>query len=86
MKLFNSNSKHLSKLLILTSSIVFIIILIGFFLNKKNNIIHVQNEGFTAGFRQMYRPHIRNARLIVEGNYNNTKNYFTLILKKFGII
>lgn len=77
MKLLNS--KQLSMLVTLTT-IVVIIICIIFFLKFKNN------EGFTAGFRQMYRPHIRNARLVVEGNYNKTKNYFTNMLKKFGII
>jgi hypothetical protein len=66
--------------------IVVIFILVIFFLNTKNTATLITNEGFTAGFRQMYRPHVRNARLIVEGNYNKTKNYFTLMLKKFGII
>lgn len=74
-----SNSEHLSILVIL-AIIVVIIILFIFSLKLKTN------EGFTSGFRQMYRPHIRNARLIVEGNYNKTKNYFTIMLKKFGII
>ena len=78
MKLFNSSRKNLYTLAIIVI-IVIIVIMIVFCINTKN-------EGFTAGFRQMYRPHIRNARLIVEGNYNKTKNYFTLMLKKFGII
>jgi predicted PurR-regulated permease PerM len=75
MKLFNSSRKNLYTLAI----IVIIVIMIVFFLNTKN-------EGFTSGFRQMYRPHIRNARLTVEEHYNKTKNYFTIMLKKFGII
>ena len=56
-----SNSEHLSILVIL-AIIVVIIILFIFSLKLKTN------EGFTSGFRQMYRPHIRKERLIVEGN------------------
>jgi hypothetical protein len=62
-------------------TVIFAILILSFLNIKKS-----KGEGFTSGFRQMYRPHIRNARLIVEGNYNRTKNYFTLTLKKFGII
>jgi len=78
-KAFNS---LLCKIMILAVVTVIFAILILSFLNIKKS----KGEGFTSGFRQMYRPHIRNARLIVEGNYNRTKNYFTLTLKKFGII
>lgn len=78
-KAFNS---QLYKIMILAVVTVILALLILFFLNMKKK----KGEGFTSGFRQMYRPHIRNARLIVEDNYNRTKNYFTLMLKKFGII
>lgn len=50
---------------------------------ENNNII---NEGFTSGFREMYRPRVRSARLIVEGYFNKAKNNFQVILKKFGIV
>ena len=53
---------------------------------KKNKEGAKTAEGFTSGFRQMYRPHVRNARLIVEGYYNKTKNYFHVLLKKLGIV
>ena len=78
-KAFNS---RLCKTMVLAVVTVIFGLLILFFLNMKKS----KGEGFTSGFRQMYRPHMRNARLIVEGNYNRTKNYFTLTLKKFGII
>jgi len=78
-KAFNS---QLSRIMMPTIVVIILALFILFFLNMKKN----KGEGFTSGFRQMYRPHIRNARLIVEGNYNKTKNYFTLMLKKFGII
>ena len=71
----------LCKIMVLAVVIIFALLILSFLNMKKSG-----GEGFTSGFRQMYRPHIRNARLIVEGNYNKTKNYFTLTLKKFGII
>jgi hypothetical protein len=49
---------------------------------RNNNV----NEGFTSGFREMYRPRVRRARLIVEGYFNKAKNNFQLFLKKFGIV
>jgi hypothetical protein len=74
-----------SKLVMLIVTFIVIIIIIAIFMILvKKNI--KGNEGFTSGFRQMYRPHVRNARLIVEGYYNKTKNYFHVLLKKFGIV
>ena len=79
-----SNSKYFSKLVTLATLaifIIFIFIFINYFLK-----IQKQNEGFTSGFRQMYRPHIRNARLVVENYYNISKNNLHLILKKVGFM
>lgn len=76
-----SNNKYFSKLARVSIFIIFIIIFINYFLKVKN-----KNEGFTSGFRQMYRPHIRNTRLVVENYYNKSKNNLHVILKKFGIV
>jgi hypothetical protein len=79
-----SNNKYFSKLAIvaiLALFIIFILMFANYFLKIKNH-----NEGFTSGFRQMYRPHIRNARLVVENYYNKSKNNFHLILKKIGVV
>jgi len=76
-----SNNKTFSKLVILAIFIIFIVIFANYILKIKK-----QNEGFTSGFRQMYRPHIRNARLVVENYYNKSKNKFHLILKKIGVV
>ena len=51
---------------------------INYFTNKK--------ESFTSGFRMMYRPHIRNIRLIGGNYYNNLKNNMHTIFRKFGLI
>jgi ABC-type amino acid transport system permease subunit len=79
--LFN---KKTSKLLMVIITIIVIIIILYMILVNKNKVS--ESEGFTSGFRQMYRPHIRNARLVVEGYYNKTTNYFHVILKKLGIV
>jgi hypothetical protein len=76
-----SNKKYLSKLAKLVIFIIFIVIFFNYFLKIKN-----QNDGFTSGFRQMYRPHIRNTRLVVENYYNNSKNNLHVIFKKMGFV
>jgi hypothetical protein len=43
-------------------------------------------ENFTSGFRQLYRPHIRNIRLTGQGYYNKIKNNTNLFFRKFGLI
>jgi hypothetical protein len=43
-------------------------------------------EGFTTGFREMYRPYIRNVRLIYDNYYTRVKNNTQLIFRKFGVI
>jgi hypothetical protein len=66
-------------------SIIFIIYKIienSYFTNKNTN----KQEGFTNGFRVMYRPHIRNIRLIGGKYYNNLKNNMHIFFRKFGII
>ena len=82
MKFSNSKTfSKLAKLAKLAIFIIFIVIFINYFLKIIN-----RNEGFTSGFRQMYRPHIRNARLVVENYYNKSKNNFHVILKKVGFV
>jgi len=43
-------------------------------------------ENFTSGFRVMYRPHIRNIRLVGERYYNTFTNNIGLVFRKFGLI
>jgi hypothetical protein len=51
---------------------------IHYFTNKK--------ESFTTGIREMYRPYVRNVRLIGGNYYNKIKQYFHLFFRKFGLI
>jgi len=51
---------------------------IHYFTNKK--------ESFTTGLREMYRPYVRNVRLIGENYYNKTKQSVQLFFRKIGLI
>lgn len=51
---------------------------IQYFTNKK--------EEFTTGFREMYRPYVRNVRLIGENYYTKIKQTIHLFFRKFGLI
>lgn len=69
-------------------SIIFIIYKIienNYYYESKNKFTN-NAEGFTAGFRVMYRPRIRNIRLIGEQYYNKFKNNMHVIFRKIGII
>ncbi len=49
------------------------------------NSIHTV-ESFTPKIREMYRPHVRNARIIGEGFYNKTNSNISNLFRKFGIM
>jgi len=67
---------------------IFLLISIIFIIYKiiENGYFAKKQEGFTTGFRVMYRPHIRNIRLIGDKYYNNLKNNMHILFRKFGII
>jgi uncharacterized membrane protein SpoIIM required for sporulation len=75
MNYFKSNIKIIVLVLIL----IIILFMPVFFTNKNQ-------ETFTSGFRQIYRPHVRNIRLYSEKYYNKIKNNTQLIFRKFGLI
>lgn len=43
-------------------------------------------ESFTPKIRELYRPYVRNARIIGEGFYNKQQNNISNLFRKFGII
>ena len=63
--------------------ISFLILIIIFF--AYINSIHTV-EQFTPNIREIYRPIIRNTRLISEGFYNNTTSSVSNLLRKLKII
>lgn len=48
--------------------------------------IKKRKESFTSGFREMYRPYVRNVRLIYDNYYTRVKNNTQLLFRKFGVI
>ena len=43
-------------------------------------------ENFTPKMREMYRPYIRDARIISEGFYEKNKSDISNLFRKFGIM
>jgi competence protein ComGC len=70
-----------SDLIIFIIIIVVIIILLLCNFNKENDS---SKEGFLSGFRQMYRPYIRKARLYTTSKYNSFSSKLAVFLRKNG--
>ena len=49
------------------------------------NSLHYVEE-FTPKIREMYRPYVRNARVIGEGFYNKSTSDISNLFRKFGIM
>ena len=60
------------------------IILFFAYINTKQD--QDETEAFTPKIRQLYRPHIRNARIISEGFYKKHSTNISNFFRKFGII
>ena len=43
-------------------------------------------EAFTPKIREMYRPYVRDARIISEGFYEKNKSDISNLFRKFGIM
>lgn len=43
-------------------------------------------EEFTPKIKKMYRPYVRNARVIGEGFYNKSTSNISNLFRKFGIM
>jgi len=62
--------------------LVIAVSLMFFILHKESNS---SKEGFLSGFRQMYRPYIRKARLYTTNNYNLLSGKTTVFLRRWGL-
>ena len=61
---------------------LFIIIILFFaYVNTKD-----QQESFMPNIRELYKPYIRNARVISEGFYEKQKSQVSNLFRKFGIM
>jgi len=50
------------------------------------NSLYTSVEEFTPKIKEMYRPYIRNTRIISEGFYTKTSNDISNIFRKIGIM
>ena len=62
--------------------LILIITFCLYFNNNNNN----NYENFTPFMRKMYRPHLRNARLMSENLYTKYKNNIIVLLRKYYIL
>ena len=60
---------------------LFLFIIIMSYINSLQNVEH-----FTPQIREMYRPILRNTRIISEGFYDKTISTSSNFLRKFGIM
>lgn len=60
---------------------LFLIIIIFAYINSLHSV-----ESFTPKIKEMYRPYVRNARIIGEGFYNKTNSNISNLFRKFGIM
>ena len=51
-----------------------------------NTIYQHNQEAFTPKIREMYRPYVRDARIISEGFYEKNKSDISNLFRKFGIM
>jgi hypothetical protein len=60
----------------------FIIVVVTFaYFNSLHDV-----ENFSPKIQEMYRPYVRNARIIGEGFYSKQKNNISNLFRKFGIM
>ena len=62
---------------------LFSIIILALYISLLND--HKQEEGFTPYIRSLYRPHLRNARLMYEDVQTSTNSKLNTILRKVGL-
>jgi hypothetical protein len=60
---------------------LFLIVITFAYINSLHDV-----EEFTPRIREMYRPHIRNARIFGEDFYNKTKTNVSNFFRKLGIM
>ena len=65
----------------------FLIIIVLFFayINTQQEV-YQEKEALTPKIRELYRPHLRNARIISEGLYNNHSANISNLFRKVGIM
>ena len=60
---------------------LFLIIVIFAYINSLHTV-----ESFTPKIKEIYRPYVRNARIIGDGFYNKSNSNISNLFRKFGIM
>ena len=60
---------------------LFLIVLIFAYINSLHTV-----ESFSPKINEIYRPYVRNARIIGEGFYNKSTSDISNLFRKFGIM
>ena len=60
---------------------LFLIIVTFAYINSLHDV-----EEFTPRIKEIYRPYVRNARIIGEGFYNKSNSNISNLFRKFGIM
>jgi len=61
--------------------LLFLIVIIFAYVNSLHSVEH-----FTPAIREIYRPIVRNSRIVGEGFYNKTTSNISNLFRKFGIM
>ena len=65
---------------------VLIIIFILYYIYNNYYNYYNSTENFTPKIRELYRPYVRDARIISEGFYEKNKCDISNLFRKFGIL
>jgi hypothetical protein len=60
---------------------LFLIVIIFAYINSLHTV-----ESFSPKINEIYRPYVRNARIIGEGFYNRSSSNISNLFRKFGIM
>ena len=66
---------------LLYNCLLILIVIIFSYINSLHTV-----ESFTPKIKEMYRPYVRNARIIGEGFYNRSNSNISNLFRKFGIM
>ena len=63
-----------------------IIIFVLYYIYNHYYNYYNSTENFTPAIRELYRPYVRNARIMTEGFYNTHSSDMSNLFRKFGIL
>ena len=64
---------------------IFVVILIFVCINIVY-YLEERKEAFTPAIRELYRPYVRNVRILSEGFYNTSSSNISNLFRKYGIL